>query len=76
VFSFEKLERFLKDLDLPRVKGVIKTDQGWHSVNRMREHIQIKAAEPLGESRLEIISLQPVDWLVLESKVKRCLYSA
>lgn len=70
VFSFENLERLLKALDIPRVKGVINTDQGWYSVNRMRDSFQMKEADTLEESRLEMISLDPVDWNDLDVEIR------
>ncbi len=70
VFSFENLERLLKALDIPRVKGVINTNQGWYSVNRMRDSFQMKEADALEESRLEMISLEPVDWKALDVEIR------
>ncbi len=75
VFSLEKLEECLKALDIPRIKGVLKTDKGWYSVNRMRDSFQMKETEGLQESRLEMISLEPIDWLALEVKVRALRHS-
>lgn len=73
VFAKEKLEHFLLGLAVPRVKGVLLTEQGWFSFNRMRDTLSCAPYETgLTASRLEMITLDPVDWAVLDRDLRGC----
>ncbi|BFM15535.1 GTP-binding protein [Maricurvus nonylphenolicus] len=70
VFNFEGLKTLLSELEVPRIKAVMQTDKGWFSFNRMRENFQAKETTSIGESRLEVVSMEPVDWRGQDNKLR------
>lgn len=70
VFDYERLKTMLSELNVPRIKAVLQTDKGWFSFNRMRENFQVKETTAIEESRLEVISMDPVDWQELDKKLR------
>ena len=76
-FDLQRLERWITALEVPRVKGVINSDQGWQLVNRMRHAPSLvalsrtQAQQEYG--RLEIISPESQDWDALEEALLACL---
>ncbi len=72
-FSHDALTVFLDTLPVPRVKGVLHTEQGWISVNRMRQTLSVVAIDGEPEdSRLEMISMDPMDWVMVDRSLKAC----
>lgn len=73
VFAKEKLEIFLAGLPVPRAKGVLLTEQGWFSFNRMRNTLSsAQYPSALPESRLEMIALEQTDWVLLDRDLRAC----
>jgi len=76
-FDAEKIQVWVNQLAVPRLKGVINTNQGWQLINRMRNTASIERLsdkQALQEqNRLEIISPEPQSWQELEAQLLACL---
>ena len=59
----------LSNLAVPRVKGVLLTDDGWWVVNKMRETVSSEILAEAKESKIEMIAIEKPDW----QEVDRCL---
>lgn len=71
-FQADRLTRLIKELEIPRIKGIFLTEQGWLAVNKMRQQVTV---EPIGKepfSRVEMIHLQPVEWRLIEQQLRQC----
>lgn len=71
-FRLTELQAWLAQIEVPRIKGVIQTEAGWYSINRMRTTFSSEPVEQpeSGDSRLEMISMSAVDWRALDDKVR------
>ena len=73
LFKREVLLATLKTLAVPRIKGIFLTEEGWLSVNKMRDTVSCEAVLLAEESRVEMIALQSEHWLIIENQLKTCL---
>lgn len=76
LFDLEKLVGLVKELEVPRIKGIFETTSGWHTVNKMRVTISSAAMEQAPEepgSRVEMIHTESVDWDQIETALVDCL---
>jgi len=55
-FDYELLNKVLNKLNLERIKGILKTDQGWFVVNGTGNTINYIPTQPCSKSRIETIS--------------------
>lgn len=60
-FDYQGLAAFCHGGDWRRIKGVMRTDRGWISLNRAGDALSEAEVAPAPGSRLEIISDQPLD---------------
>jgi G3E family GTPase len=72
VFQYDKLERCLCELSVPRVKGVFNTDKGWHSFNRMRDVVSNEVVAENNDSRVEMIDVKENNWLTIDLRLRDC----
>lgn len=56
LFDYLRLTKFLRSLEIERVKGVLYTDRGWFIFNGSDGILTETACPPSGGSRIEIIS--------------------
>ena len=73
LFKREALLATLKSLAVPRIKGIFYTEEGWLSVNKMRDTVSCEVVLYAEESRVEMIALQSERWLKIEIQLKTCL---
>lgn len=73
-FDLTRLQTLLESLPIPRIKGVIRTGSGWHSINRMRDVCRCESVPTpqSSGSRLEMISMAPCDWLAVDQRLRQC----
>ncbi len=64
IFREQPLRELIAGLAIPRIKGIVLTDNGWLALNRMRDHCQWEVASPPegGRTVVEMIAMAPVDW--------------
>ena len=58
--------------DTRRVKGVFHTDSGWIFFNATRFETAVNSEPARGDSRVEVIAAQALDWPALESAMLAC----
>lgn len=76
-FAVEKLDKLFMELaQNERVKGVFNTDRGWLFYNQVGEELDTSDIAYRRDSRVEVISQQPLDWNNLEQKLKNCLMTS
>lgn len=61
---------------LERLKGVFHTDKGWIHFNATMTDMAVKSSEYRADSRVELISGQPVDWAACEQALLAALAPA
>lgn len=71
-FDEASLLQWLGMLEVPRVKGVIRTAERWLLVNRMRTTVSTEEIAGAAECRLEMIHTETVDWDRIEHELTRC----
>lgn len=71
-FQQQDIMQWLSELNIPRIKGLLHTEQGWIAFNRMRQHCHVETVEPpaSSESALEMISMEEVDWSDVHQQLK------
>lgn len=72
LFNAAKLLAWVESSDIPRIKGVIHTDDHWLLINRMRTTVSSEVIPAAEESRLEMIHTEPVDWDSVEQQLIEC----
>lgn len=72
-FSLERLQTLATQRPLRRIKGVLRTDKGWQAINAVDGCADWQAAAPQGDSRLEIIHSEPLDWSVIDGALRKAL---
>ncbi len=77
-FDYDLLKDQFDNNEFQRVKGILKTNQGWCFINCAREvHtytlISAQQSAAWSESRLEGISQGQMDWSLVESRLSTCL---
>jgi G3E family GTPase len=55
-----------------RVKGVFHTDKGWIFFNAGLHDVAVNSELPRGDSRIEVIAAQALDWPALEAALLAC----
>lgn len=76
LFDLTKLAALVKELDVPRIKGIFETTSGWHTLNKMRVTVSSGSMEQAPSepgSRVEMIHTQAVDWSEIELALLGCL---
>lgn len=68
-FDEVSLLQWIETLDIPRVKGVIRSQEHWLLVNRMRTTVSVEPVAEASDSRLEMIHTQAVDWAQIEREL-------
>ena len=75
-FDYWQLEALLNELDpISRIKGVIKIGTVWVFYNRVKDEHDFDKVAYRRDSRIEIISTQPLDWAQFEGEMLACLTS-
>lgn len=69
LFNTARLTALLEKLSVDRVKGVVRTEQGWLAVNLTHSEREIRDISPKLDSRLEIIHCQPLDWQLIDQEL-------
>lgn len=75
-FDYKTLFDFISELDIDRLKAVIKTDKGVYAFNAVKGVLTVRALNDSADSRIELIDLKELDWneienLLLESIIKK-----
>lgn len=65
-FDYRALTAFCHGGDWQRIKGVMRTEQGWIALNRAGDALSEAVVAPVSENRLEIISDHPLDASALD----------
>ena len=76
VFDEKKLQGFLDNLSIERIKGVLKTQSGNWSINATASEKTIDVIDEAETSGLQLIDSQPLDRVSIEDTLKACLISA
>ncbi|EAR10600.1 CobW family GTP-binding protein [Reinekea blandensis] len=71
LFDYERVQGFIAQADVERLKAVFITERGIFSVNKSEDNVQQMALDEYSESRIEVIALQ-VD-PTLETELLACL---
>lgn len=61
-FDEAGLLQWLETLEIPRIKGVVRTGERWLLVNRMHTTVSIEEVSDAADSRLEMIHTKAADW--------------
>ncbi|MCZ6635089.1 MAG: GTP-binding protein [bacterium] len=74
VFDRNRLMGLLSEHDtIERLKGVFQLSGEWVLFNRVREVLTAQAVGYRRDSRVEIISRKPIDWIAYETQLIHCL---
>lgn len=73
VFDEAKLELWVNDECLTRVKGIFRTDNGWLLYNRSERQFIKEASAYRDDSRVEIIESGYHDWSEVEDGLLNCI---
>ena len=76
VFDEQRLQAFLDDLPIERIKGVLKTQSGNWSINATESEKAIEVIDETESSGLQLIDSQPLDRVLIEDALKACLINA
>lgn len=77
-FDHNSLTELIRELSIPRIKGIVKTDDGWLVINKMQKYLSI---EPLktnqvkdekNQTGLKMISALSADWDEIERLLINC----
>lgn len=71
-FDSDKLHRFISKLEVPRVKGVFATADGWLSINKMRDVVSQEVIDSGEDSRLEMIAMAAIHWPAIDKALRQC----
>lgn len=74
LFDADKLVAFFENTDIPRVKGIFATSQGWLIINKMRQSISREFVASAKDSRVEMITLTNVGWETIDKKLRACRF--
>lgn len=72
-FNAAALKDLLNTLQIPRIKGIVHTTEGWRLFNRMRTTVSIEAMPESSSSRLEMIHTENVNWDDIETQLLQSL---
>jgi len=76
VFDEQRLQEFLDNLSIERIKGVLKTQSGNWSINVTESEKAIEVIDETESSGLQLIDSQPLDRVLIEDALKACLINA
>ena len=76
VFDEKRLQEFLDNLSIERIKGVLKTQSGNWSINATESEKAIEVIDKTETSGLQLIDSQPLDRASIEDALKACLINA
>ena len=76
VFDKQRLQEFLDNLSIERIKGVLKTQSGNWSINATASEKTIDVIDETEISGLQLIDSQPLDRASIEDTLKACLINA
>lgn len=71
-FDEDALYRLISTSDVPRIKGIIITNNGGLRISKMRQHTVVEYSPEMSENRLEMIDISVRDWDVLDQQVRAC----
>jgi len=71
-FDSDKLHRYISGLEVPRIKGVFATADGWLGINKMRHVVSLQAIDSGEDSRLEMIAMDVTDWPAIDQALRQC----
>ncbi|QSX38215.1 CobW family GTP-binding protein [Shewanella sedimentimangrovi] len=71
-FDFDALLNWVNSVPSLRLKAVMITADGILAINRLGDELKLAELDDALDSRLEIISEQPLDWAQLEQGLKAC----
>ena len=74
-FNFKSVNSLFSQLQVIRLKAVIRTDRGLFGFNWMDENLQCIKLTQLELSRVEVIDTQPASWEGLEDQLIQCQIS-
>ena len=73
-FDYWQLETVLNGLKhISRIKGVIKIGNVWVFYNRVKDEHDFDKVAYRRDSRIEIISTEPLNWAQIENEMLKCL---
>lgn len=72
IFDQQSLRDLIAELAIPRIKGLVLTDAGWLTLNRMRDYCQWEpATAPAdGQTVVEMIAMAPVEWTEVDQRLR------
>lgn len=74
VFDLQKLKKWLVSLqNIDRLKGAFRTGTDWVLLNAVGQEFTVEYLAYRRDSRLEVISSQPIAWKTLETGLLECL---
>jgi G3E family GTPase len=73
--TYTMLDAMAHDPRWQRLKGLVNTTDGWHSFNALDGVVTVQPIPEQAESRLEIISDQPLDADELDRLLRSCIAS-
>ena len=71
-FDYERLNKFLGELSMERIKAVLLTNKGWFIINGADGEITISAGKPSNNSRIEMLA-ESAHWEEIDTGLKQCL---
>ena len=71
-FEGDQLLALFQRLEVPRIKGVFATSEGWMTINKMRETISSEIIDETEDSRVEMVALEDTQWLEIDRQLRAC----
>ncbi|QSX32869.1 GTP-binding protein [Shewanella avicenniae] len=72
IFEFAPLMAWVKAQDCERLKAVMLTDEGVIGINQLQQQLNLSELDDAMESRIELISRQPLDAAQLQQSLMAC----
>lgn len=73
LFDEDTLYQWVSQSAVPRVKGIVATNNGWLRISKMRQRTVVEYQQEAGsDSRLEMIDVESRDWSSFNESLRMC----
>lgn len=72
LFNTEKLLTLFEQCNIPRIKGIFATPNGWVLINKIRQTVSTELLDNADNSRVEMINIEKTNWDALDSAIREC----
>lgn len=71
-FNQTQLLTLFEQCDVPRIKGIFATSDGWILINKMRQTVSTEILDSATNSKVEMINMIETDWDALDRAIREC----